>query len=134
MAFMAASAYQWYSQAAPSNDSPAPVKPKNGLGIASLVIAAVALLSVWSVLGGVILGVIAAWSGLAARARVVRGEANNDAVAVAGTMLGIVSIVVALIFVPVWVGLIQVQIRQNNYYSCMAKAGPDRYLQRICTH
>ncbi len=128
-----ASAYQWYSQEAPFNGSPVPVKPKNGLGIASLVVAAVALVSVWSVLGGVILGIIAAALGFAARTRVARGEANNDAVAVAGIMLGIVSIVVALLFVPVWVGLIQVQIRQSNYHSCVAKAGSDSYLQRICT-
>ena len=65
--------------------SPAAVEPNNGLGIASLVVAAVALVSVWSALGGIILGIMAAALGLAARRRVARGEANKDVVAAAGT-------------------------------------------------
>ncbi|OBA60897.1 hypothetical protein A5647_12380 [Mycobacterium sp. 1100029.7] len=136
------SAYQRYSHSPhvvgarpqlPVDRAPA-LTPRNGLGIASLVVAVVALLSVWSVLGGIVLGIIGAWLGFSARGRVARGEANNDAVAVAGVMLGIVSIVVALLFIPVWVGLMQVQLRENNYHSCMAKAGSDKTLQRICTH
>ena len=103
------------------------------MAIASVVVAVGALLSVWSVFGGITLGIVAAGLGFGARARVARGEANNEPVAIAGIMLGILSIVVALIFIPVWVGLVQVGIRQNNYHSCLEKAGPDTYLQRVCT-
>jgi len=90
------------------------VRPKNGLAIASLVIAAVAQLSTlllvpWSiggeilsllaavfgifgaiasVFGGIIVGVVAVVIGFAARRRVKRGEANNEGIAIAGIVLG----------------------------------------------
>jgi hypothetical protein len=102
------------------------------MGFAALAVAVLALLSVWSVLGGMVLGIAAAALGSGARARVVRGEATNEPVAVAATMLGILSIVVALIFIPVWVGLIQVEIRQANYQHCVQHAGSNTYLQKIC--
>jgi Domain of unknown function (DUF4190) len=68
--------------------------PKNGLGIASLVVAIVALLLSVSVIGGVILGFAAVILGLAARARVRRGEATNGGVAIGGIVLGIIAGVV----------------------------------------
>ena len=76
--------------------------PGNRLGTASLLIAIAALLFVWSILGGVVLGTVAAAIGFAARERIKRGEANNNGVAVTPIVLGIVSIVVGLIFIPVW--------------------------------
>jgi hypothetical protein len=38
-------------------------------------------------------------------------------------MVRIVSIVVEVIFIPVWVGLIQIGIRQQNYHSCTERQG-----------
>jgi Domain of unknown function (DUF4190) len=107
--------------------------PGNRLGTASLLIAIAALLFVWSILGGVVLGTVAAAIGCAARERIKRGEANNNGVAVTAIVLGIVSIVVGLIFIPVWVEVIMLGIKDANYNCCMEKAGPDRYLQWLCT-
>jgi hypothetical protein len=112
---------------------PPPVAPKNGLGIASLVIAIVALVLVWSVGGGVILGAIAAVIGFVARGRVKRGEANNGGVAVAGIVLGIVAIVVGLIFVPIWMGLWN-ETGGGDYIDCLQKAGSDPVKQQQCAN
>jgi hypothetical protein len=111
---------------------PPPVAPKNGLGIASLVIAIVALFFVWSVLGGVLLGAIAALLGFVARGRVKRGEANNGGVAVAGIVLGLVAIVVGLIFILIWTGLWN-QVGGGDYIDCLKNAGSDPVKQQQCT-
>jgi hypothetical protein len=111
--------------------SPEPVAPKNGLGVASLVIAVVALVLVWSVFGGVILGAVAAVLGVAAYGRVKRGEASNGGVAVAGIVLGIVAIVVGLIFVPIWMGIWN-EAGGGNYIDCLQKAGSDPVKQQQC--
>lgn len=110
---------------------PPAAAPRNGLGIASLVIAVVALVLVWSVFGAVILGAIAAVIGLVARERVKRGEANNGGVAVAGIVLGIVAILVGFIFVPIWMGLWN-ESGGGDYIDCLRKAGSDPVKQQRC--
>jgi hypothetical protein len=105
--------------------------PQNGLGTASLLIVIVALTTVWSVFDGVIFGSVAVAIGFAARGRVKRGEATNRGVTVTGIVLGIVSIVVGLIFIPVWAAIVIAGIRDDNYNNCMQKAGPNKYLQQI---
>ena len=71
--------------------------PRNGLGLASLVLGLVALASSWFVCGGFILGIGAVATGIAGRGRVKRGEANNNGSAVAGILLGIFAIVIAIV-------------------------------------
>jgi hypothetical protein len=73
-----------------------PLAPKNGLGIASLVLAIIALLSVWSVFAPIILGLIAVVIGFLGHGRVKRGIANNGGVAIAGIVLGALAIIVGL--------------------------------------
>jgi hypothetical protein len=110
---------------------PPPVVPKNGLGIASLVIAIGALMLVWSVAGGVILGAVATVIGFVARGRVKRGEANNGGVAVAGIVLGILAIVVGFIFIPIWMGLWN-EAGGGDYIDCLQNAGSDPAKQQRC--
>src|SRR4051794_20200822 len=57
--------------------APPPAAPRNGLGIAALIIAIVALLASFSVAGGIVLGIVAVIIGFAGRSRAKRGEANN---------------------------------------------------------
>ncbi|WP_139360524.1 DUF4190 domain-containing protein [Mycobacterium sp. D16R24] len=102
--------------------TPQEISLKNGLGVASLIIAATALASalsvfvsttVWwvsggeilrivarcSVFGGVILGIVAVVIGFAASGRVKRGEANNGRFAIMGIVLGCVAIFLLLAFI-----------------------------------
>nr|MCH9732457.1 DUF4190 domain-containing protein [Actinomycetes bacterium] len=77
---------------------PAAAAPKNGMGVASLVVAIIAL---FSVVGGVVLGVVAVILGFLGRGRVKRGEADNGGVAIAGIVLGLLSIVVSIVVIAI---------------------------------
>src|SRR5258708_13157591 len=71
-----------------SGFTPPPTGPRNGLGIAALILAIIGLVFCWTVAGGIILGLCAITIGFVARGRVTRAEATNSAIATAGTALG----------------------------------------------
>lgn len=110
---------------------PMPTAPKNGLGIAALVLAIVGLVLCWTVAGGVILGLCAVIIGFVARGRVKRGEATNGGIAVAGIALGFVSIVAALVFIPIYIGLFD-QVGGTDYVDCLSRAGSDTEAAQRC--
>ncbi|MGW0790994.1 DUF4190 domain-containing protein [Streptomyces sp. NPDC002911] len=72
--------------------------PANGLGIAAMVlgIIAVAGFCMWGL--GVILGILALIFGIIGRGRAKRGEATNGGMALAGIILGSISIVISAVF------------------------------------
>ncbi|AGB23319.1 hypothetical protein Mycsm_02996 [Mycobacterium sp. JS623] len=109
----------------------APVGPRNGLGIAALVVAIIGLVLCWTVVGGVILGVGAIIMGFVARGRVKRGEATNGGVAIAGIVLGFLAIVVSLVFIPIWIGMFE-DVGGSNYVDCLSKAGSDQQAIQKC--
>jgi Domain of unknown function (DUF4190) len=108
-----------------------PVQPRNGLGIASLVLAIIALVSVWSVFVAVVLGIIAVIIGFLGRGRVKRGTANNGGVAIAGIVLGTLAVIVGLAFVAVWTAVWK-DVGGGDYIDCMQKAGSDHFQQQRC--
>jgi hypothetical protein len=75
------------------------ISPRNGLGVVSLVLGVVGVVisavTIWPTIG-VFLGIAALAVGLAARARVKRGKANNRGIAIAGIVLGVAAIVLGL--------------------------------------
>jgi hypothetical protein len=81
--------------------TPTPPRPRNGLGIASLVLGIIAFLFSWVPwlpLGwGVALGTYAVVTGAAARKLIKRGEANNNRATIAGIALGIIAIIIGLL-------------------------------------
>ncbi|KAA0109634.1 DUF4190 domain-containing protein [Mycolicibacterium sp. P1-5] len=111
--------------------TPPPTGPRNGLGVTALVVAIVALLSSFSVVGGIILGIVAVIIGFAGRGRVKRGEANNGGVALAGIILGFLAIVVGLAFIAVWVGVFK-EVGATDYIDCLQKAGQDQQQVQQC--
>ena len=92
----------------------------NGLGTAALVLAIVGLIVCWSVVGGVLFGVIAVILGFSARGRVKRGEANNGTVATGGVVLGVLAVVVSLAVIPVWVRVFH-DVDVPAYVDCVSK-------------
>lgn len=108
--------------------APPPTGPKNGLGIASLVIAIIALLSVF---GGIVLGVVAVILGFLGWGRAKRGEANNGGIAVAGIVLGFLSIIEAIvvIWLAVW-GFSE--LGGTDYLDCLSQAGSDQQAIQQC--
>jgi hypothetical protein len=110
---------------------PPPVQPKNGLGIASLVLAVIALLCVWTVFVAVVIGPVAVVVGSIGRARVKRGIANNGGVAIAGMALGALAIIVGVAFIPIYT-VVWKDVGGGDYIDCIQKANNDRLQQQRC--
>jgi hypothetical protein len=103
---------------------PLPTGPKNGLGIAALVVAILGLVFCWTVMGGIVLGVVAVIIGIIGRGRAKRGEATNGGVAMAGTLLGVLAVIAGVVFIPIWVGVFS-EIGGTDYLDCVSRAGSD---------
>lgn len=108
--------------------APPPTGPKNGYGITALVVAIVALASV---IFGVVLGVVAIIFGFLGWGRAKRGEATNGGMAVAGIVLGILSIIesIAAIALLVW-GFDRAG--GTDYLDCVSRAGNDQAAIEQC--
>jgi hypothetical protein len=104
-----------------SGYTPPPTGPRNGLGVAALVTAIVAL---FSVVGGVVLGVVAIILGFLGCGRARRGEATNGGVAVAGIVLGVLSIIEAVVVIGLTVWVFD-KAGGTDYFDCVSKAGSD---------
>jgi hypothetical protein len=110
---------------------PQPVAPKNRLGIAALVLAVVALLSVATVFAPIALGTVAVVIGFVGRARARRGIADNGGVAIAGMVLGGLAIVVGLAFIAIWTTVWK-DVRGGDYIDCIQKAGDNQVAEQHC--
>ena len=121
-----------YPPPAPYGDYYSPGPPKNGMGVAALVVAIIALISSVSVVGGILLGIVAVILGFIGRGRVKSGEANNGGVATAGIILGVISIIAGLAFLAIWVGLFK-DVGAGGYFDCLQRAGQDRAAVQQCS-
>ncbi|WP_428340016.1 DUF4190 domain-containing protein [Mycobacterium sp.] len=110
---------------------PTPVDPKNGLGIAALVLAVIGLFSVATVFAPIVLGAVAVVIGVGARGRVRRGVADNGGVAIAGIVLGGLAIVVGLAFIAFW-STVWKDVRGGDYIDCIQKAAENQVAQQHC--
>jgi Domain of unknown function (DUF4190) len=110
---------------------PPPAGPRNGVGIASLVMAIVGLLTVWTVFGAIFLGPAAMVVGFVARARVKRGAANNGEVALAGILLGALAIIVGVAFIPIYTVVFK-EVHFGDYVDCIQNANNNRLAEQRC--
>jgi hypothetical protein len=108
--------------------TPPPTAPKNGLGVAALVVAIIALLTV---VGGVVLGVVAIILGFLGWGRARRGEATNGGIAIAGIVLGFLSIIEAAVVIGLAVWGFD-QAGGTDYVDCLSKAGNDEQAIQEC--
>jgi hypothetical protein len=74
---------------------PAYVPTRNGLGTAALVLGIAAILLSWTVIGGVLFGLIAIGLGIAGRGRAKQGLATNGGSATAGAVTGLLGVLIA---------------------------------------
>ncbi|MGA9493317.1 MAG: DUF4190 domain-containing protein [Mycobacterium sp.] len=105
--------------------------PRNGLGIASLVLAVIGLVCVATVFAPIALGIAAVIIGVIAHRRVKRGTADNGGVAIAGIVLGALAIVVGLAFIAIWTTVWK-DVGGGDYIDCMQKAGTAKFGQQQC--
>jgi heme/copper-type cytochrome/quinol oxidase subunit 2 len=96
---------------------------RNGLGTAALVVGIIALITCWTVIGGILLGLLAIIFGFVGRGRAKRGEASNGGAAIAGVVLGLVSLIVAVVIVAAGATFfIHHKKDINNLQSCLNNA------------
>lgn len=81
-----------------------PDAPRNEVGVASVLLGLVGLITCWLMLG-VPFGIAAVVTGDVARRRVARGEANNPRTALAGIVLGAIAIVLGLVAIAYYARL-----------------------------
>lgn len=116
----------------PYGDYSVPTTIRNGMGIAALVVGVIGLAGSISIVGGIVLGIVAVILGLVGRARVKRGEATNGGVALAGIIVGVFAIVAGLGFIAFWVGLFN-EVGAGDYLDCLQQAGQDRSMVQECS-
>jgi predicted PurR-regulated permease PerM len=90
----------------PSYDAPPQGRPLgSGLAIASLVLGILALVTFWTFIGGILLGLVAIVLGVVALRRVRKGRAAGRGMAIAGVVLGTLGLLLSLAFIAltVWV-------------------------------
>ncbi len=105
-----------YGQGAPIATS-----MRNGLGTAALILGILAVVLCWTVIGGVVLGVVALGIGIPGRARVRHGQATNGGSAIAGIVLGAIGVVASVALVVVGISVLH-SPRVQNLRNCDAKA------------
>jgi hypothetical protein len=108
--------------------APPPTAPKNGLGIAALV---VAIIGLFTVFGGLILGIVAIILGFIGWGRAKRGEATNGGVAIAGVVLGFLGVIVSIVAIFLVVSFFR-DVGGTDYVDCLSRAGNDEQAVQQC--
>jgi membrane-bound ClpP family serine protease len=88
-------------EAAQSPDTPQPARPRNGLGVAALVLGVASLVAALSFVLfplALLAGLVAAILGLIALTRGRKKGANNPGQAVAGIICGVLALAIAIVF------------------------------------
>jgi heme/copper-type cytochrome/quinol oxidase subunit 2 len=105
--------------------------PSNGMGTAALVIGILAVLATITVIGGVVLGLVALILGFIARGKVKRGEATNGGSALAGIILGAIAVVCSIAIVAAGVSLINSD-SGKKLQDCLDSAGDNQAAVEQC--
>ena len=108
-----------------------PVQARNGFGTAALVLGILALLTSITVVGGILLGIVAVVFGALGRGRGKRGDATNGSSATAGLVLGIVALVVAGGLIAVGASFLNSD-KGQKLRDCLENAGTDQAAQQQC--
>jgi hypothetical protein len=101
-----------------------PARTRNGFGIAALLLGLLALLLCWTILGGIIFGILALIFGLLGRGRAKRGEATNGGQAIAGVVLGVIGGLIAIGLIAIGVSLLN-SPAGRSYQQCVQQSNYD---------
>jgi hypothetical protein len=115
-----------------TTDNPAPVTygtpatgVRNGMGTAALVLGILAVLLCWSVVGGILLGILAIIFGAVGRGRANRGEATNKGSATAGIVTGVIGVILSGALIAFGVSVLN-SPAGKNLQQCLKNANGDK--------
>ncbi|GAA2274568.1 hypothetical protein GCM10010145_51820 [Streptomyces ruber] len=94
---------------------------RNGFGVAALVLGLLGAVLFWTVLGGIILGLLAVIFGILGYRRKKRGVATNGAMAIIGAVVGALALVVSAILLAAGVSLLNSE-EFKSYSDCIRHA------------
>ncbi|GAA5095026.1 DUF4190 domain-containing protein [Nocardia iowensis] len=97
----------------------------NGLAIAALVLGILALVSFWTVIGGILLGLAGLVIGIIATSRARKGTAGGSAMAITGLVLSIVALIATAVALAVGFALFGFT-GGDDFTDCVSDAGNDR--------
>ncbi len=110
---------------APYGPGPEGLAPRNGMGTTALVLGIIALVTCWTVIGGIVLGGVAIGLGIAGRRRAKRGEATNRGSATAGIVSGALGLVLAVVLIAAGVALLNTPAGKT-LRACLKSANGDK--------
>lgn len=96
----------------------ASAQPRNGFGTTALVLGILSVLTSFTVLLGVLLGVLAITFGFLGRSRAKRKQATNGGMAIAGILTGVAGTAIAVLIVVAFLG----SDRGRTYLDCVRDA------------
>ena len=102
-----------------------------GMAVAALVLGILALLLCWTIIGGVLLGLVAIVLGVVASTRARRGVGGGFAIAVAGIVLGLLGLLASALLAVVGVSFLN-SPRGQNLQECLQNAGDDQAKVEQC--
>lgn len=94
---------------------------RNGFGIAALVLGLLAAVLFWTVIGGILLGVLAVVFGILGHRRKKRGEASNGAMAIIGAVAGALAVIGSSLILVAGVSLLNSD-EFKSYSDCIEHA------------
>jgi predicted PurR-regulated permease PerM len=110
----------------PSYDAPQQGRPLgSGMAIAALVLGILALVTFWTYVGGILLGLIAIVLGVVALGRVRRGRAAGRGMAIAGVVLGTLGLLLSVAFIALTVWVFN-SSGGSTFTECISNADGDQ--------
>lgn len=94
---------------------------KNGMAIAALTLGIVSCVLFWTVIGGIILGIIAIVLGIIAARRARGGQAPHRTMAIVGAVLGALGLIVSGVLVAIGASILNSD-DFKNYNDCVQHA------------
>ncbi|MGY1454188.1 DUF4190 domain-containing protein [Streptomyces sp. SS8] len=111
-----------YGEPAPEPPPPEPpARPRDGMGVAALVLGLIALVMFWTALLGVVLGVLAIVFGVVGHRRVKRGEATNGWMALTGAITGFLGLALSTAVIAAAVAFLNSD-EVDDFRDCMRNA------------
>ncbi|MBT1192955.1 DUF4190 domain-containing protein [Rhodococcoides kroppenstedtii] len=108
-----------------------PASPKNGMGIAALILGIISVLAFWTFGFGILLGIVAVILGIVGRNRAKRLEATNKGVATTGLVFGILGIIAGAVFIALSVWVFN-EVGGRDLTDCLSNAGSDQAAIEQC--
>ena len=108
-----------------------PQRGGSGLAIAALVLGVLALITSWTVIGGVLCGILAIVLGFVALSRAKRGLGRGRGMAITGIVLGALGLVLAIALVSVGLSFLNSD-SGRQLQECLERAGTDTAAQEQC--